>query len=335
MRKTRFIRFVALRYLKPRRKEGFTFLVALFSFLGMALGVATLIIVMSVMNGFEQELFKKILGVNGHITIEYFDQSNGYEPLIEQIKTIPNVTHVTPLISGQVLAQGRSGSQGAYVRGIKEADFFNRPILKDSLVTPLIAPFEGKDVIILGYRLAENLHLQAGDYITLITPERNITPFGTTPRSKTFLIIGTANLGMYEYDSSFVFMPLAGAQIFFKRYNRISEIEILAKNPYALEPITQHLTDIFAKGTNILPWQTKHAGFHNVLKVEQTVMFVILTLIILVAAFNIISSLIMMVRSKSKDIAILRTIGANPRDILRIFMLSGALIGITGTCLGT
>lgn len=329
-----FVRFVSSRYLKPSKKEGFTFVVASFSFIGMALGVATLIIVMSVMNGFRDELFEKILGVNGHLSV-YPTTPENYKDLSKDIENWPHVKYVTPMVEGQVLASSRNQATGALVRGYTKEAFANRPLLGKSIVAGSLDDFNGKDTVILGYRLAQKLGANVGQTVNLISPQKTATAFGMLPRNKTFRVVALFELGMYEFDSSFIYMPLEAAQIFFKKKNQVTEIDVLLDDPDRITTQRRLYQNAVEGKGRILDWQQRHASFYNVLKVEQTVMFIILTLIILVAAFNIISSLIMLVRSKTKDIAIMRTMGADQKTILKIFMLTGAKIGVTGTVLGT
>lgn len=329
-----FIKFVSLRYLRPQKNEGFTFLVACFSFFGMMLGVATLIIVMSVMNGFREELFAKILGVNGHLSVYDMSLEKSYDDLANKLEDIEGVEIVTPLIQGQVLITGPRKSQGALVKGIQKEKFHQRDILRNSFIDGQFEQFKGKDKVILGYKLAESIGAFIGDTVTLVSPQRTSTPFGFTPRNKTYTVIGLSKVDMYEFDSSTIYMPLEAAQLFFQLKSRVSELDVFVKDPDRIDDYYKDIRLVLPLNTRIVDWKQRHQSFYNVLQVERTVMFVILALIIIVAAFNIISSLIMLVRSKQKDIAILRTIGASKRMILKIFMMTGAFIGVSGTVFG-
>ena len=330
-----FERMVAARYLRPRRTEGFISVIAGFSFLGIALGVATLIIVMSVMNGFREELLKRILGLNGHLEV-YATETlmTDYDEAAGIVRRIPGVVQVIPMIEGQVMASAAGRSSGAIVRGIKPEDFRARPILADHIVQGSLADFVGDDSVVIGNRLAERLGVAAGDRITLISPEGQVTAFGTVPRVRSYTVAATFEVGMFEYDSSFIFMPLKAAQVYFRIPGGASSLEVIAENPDKLRGIRNEIMSSLKRPLRILDWQQANSSFFNAIAVERNVMFLILTLIIVVAAFNIISSLIMLVKDKGQDIAILRTMGATKGMIMRIFLLSGATIGVVGTLAG-
>lgn len=331
---------VAARYLGARRQESFISVIAGFSLLGIVLGVATLIIVLSVMNGFRTELLGRVLGLNGHMSI-YVNQQQmaDYDALAEQLRDLPTVISVTPLIDGQVLATTPGSSTGALVRGITREDLMAREIVAGNLVAGSFDSFHGLQGVLLGAKLAERLEVTAGDQVTLISPEGNIGPFGTIPRTKTFNIAATFDVGMYEYDSSFIFMPLEAAQIFFRFDDTVAELEFFVEDPDNIDPSIVAL-DMALRGLatgqdfRLIDWRQRNLAFFNALEVERNVMFLILTLIILVAAFNIISSLIMLVKDKSEDIAILRTMGATRGMVTRIFFIAGASIGVIGTGVG-
>ena len=330
---------VAFRYLRARRKEGFISVIAWFSLLGIALGVATLIIVMSVMNGFRQELLSRILGLNGHVTIS--GQVTGladYDRLAKVVSGDEEVIYVTPMIEGQVMATGKGIASGALVRGLRPADLAKRKIVVDNLRGGHLLEFTGNSVVI-GYRLARKLGLTIGEKITLISPKGNVTAFGMVPRMAGYTIVATFDVGMHEYDSSFVYMPLDTAQKYFRLPNKVSYLEAMVKEPDKAYRTSLGLYDrIYNEvggGIRVMDWQQTNASFFNALQVERNVMFLILTLIIVVAAFNIISSLIMLVKDKGQDIAILRTMGASRGMIMRIFLISGASIGVIGTLAGS
>ena len=330
-----FERMVAFRYLRARRKEGFISVIAGFSLAGIGLGVATLIVVMAVMNGFRHELLGRILGINGHIGI-YGNGGpmTGFDPLAASIRGLPGVTKVIPTVEGQVFATSNNGGTGAIVRGVRAEDMLTRQIFqKNFRGNP--AEFAGEDAVVIGYRLAEKLGIRIGDTVSLISPKGNATAFGTVPRMRGYRVAGTFNVGMFEYDSGFVFMPMEAAQTYFRLPDAITQIEVFVENPDMVPEIRKAINDLTGGNARIYDWQQSNANFFNAIQVERNVMFLILTLIILVAAFNIISSLIMLVKDKGRDIAILRTMGATRGMILRIFFLSGASIGVVGTLCGT
>ena len=326
---------MALRYLRARRQEGFISVIAWFSLLGIMLGVATLIIVMSVMNGFRQELLSRILGVNGHISI-YSDSQKltNYNGLVLRIKELDGVVKVTPMIEGQVMASANGEAKGAVVRGLRQIDVKSRRILADNIRQGSLDKFRGRNSVMLGSRMARNLRLTIGDKITLISPKGNVTAFGTVPRMKAYKVTAIFNVGMHEYDSSFIFMPLAAAQVYFKFPNAISYLDITVKEPSRAPEMAREIWNLLDNKGRVYDWQKTNSSFFNAIQVERNVMFLILTLIIVVAAFNIISSLIMLVKDKGRDIAILRTMGATRGMIMRVFLISGASIGVIGTLAG-
>ena len=326
---------VAMRYLRARRQEGFISVIAWFSLLGIALGVATLIIVMAVMNGFREELLSRILGINGHLSI--YGQTNqlrDFDPIAERLRKVTGVVAVTPMIEGQVLATARGIAQGAVVRGIRAQDLAARNIVADNIKSGSLADFKGKNAIIVGQRMASKMGVLVGDKITLISPKGNTTAFGTVPRMKAYTVAATFQIGMYEYDSSFVFMPLKNAQVYFKMPGAVSNLEVFVTHPDDAIAIGRDISKEMKGKARIHDWQRVNASFFNAIQVERNVMFLILTLIIVVAAFNIISSLIMLVKDKGKDIAILRTMGATSGMIMRIFFIAGASVGTIGTMAG-
>lgn len=327
---------VALRYLKPRRNEGFISLIALFSFVGIALGVATLIIVMSVMNGFREELLGRILGLNGHITVQGpVSGLSGFDELAGQIRTLPGVAAATPMIDGQVMVTAKGIARGAVVRGLRPEDVAQRAILANNIEAGSLKDFNGNDAVIVGQRLADRLGLTIGDRITLVSPNGNVTAFGTVPRARAYRIVGTFDIGMFEYDSGFVFMPLDAAQTYFNMQGAVTALEVFTNEPNHVDPITRSIWRLLpSDDIRVIDWQRVNAGFFNAIQVERNVMFLILTLIIVVAAFNIISSLIMLVKEKGRAIAILRTMGATRGAIMRIFFIAGSSVGVVGTLIG-
>ena len=310
-------------------------MIAWFSLLGIALGVATLIIVMAVMNGFREELLSRILGINGHLSI--YGQTNqlrDFDPIAERLRKVTGVVAVTPMIEGQVMATARGIAQGAVVRGIRAQDLADRNIVADNIKSGSLADFKGKNAIIVGQRMAAKMGVLVGDKITLLSPKGNTTAFGTVPRMKAYTVAATFQIGMYEYDSSFVFMPLKNAQVYFKMPGAVSNLEVFVTHPDDAIAIGRDISKEMKGKARIHDWQRVNASFFNAIQVERNVMFLILTLIIVVAAFNIISSLIMLVKDKGKDIAILRTMGATSGMIMRIFFIAGASVGTIGTMAG-
>ena len=329
-----FERMVAFRYLRARRQEGFVSVIAIFSLLGIALGVATLIIVMSVMNGFRADLIGRILGLNGHLGVYASGATmSDFDATAAKVRAVPGVVSATPLVEGQVMATGEAGASGALVRGIRPDDIRARKLVADHVVAGSLADF-GDDNIAIGDRLAQRLGVTVGGQVTLISPEGTDTAFGTMPRMKTYKIATLFDVGFYEYDNTFIYVPLPAAQVFFKMPNAISYLEVFVTSADEAGREARLISAALGGGVRILDWQQANGSLVNVVTIERNVMFLILTLIIVVAAFNIISGMIMMVKDKGRDIAILRTMGASRGMILRIFILSGASIGVVGTLLG-
>ena len=330
--------WIALRYLRARRREGFISIVAWFSLLGILLGVATLIVVLSVMNGFRAELLARVIGINGHVVVSSVFSPRIDDPaiLLENLQSRPDIVSAAPLIQGQALASSALAASGALVRGMRAEDLKNRPLLLDSLRAgdQAIAAFSQDKGIILGERLARRLGLFAGDRLKLIAPTADATVFGSLPRARTFLVIDTLELGMYEYDNSLVLMPMAAAQDFFGAGDAVDVIEVIGKDPEEANRLALMLNRQLSGQANAVSWQQVNASFFTALQVERNVMFLILTLIILVAAFNIVSSQIMLVKEKAAGVAILRSMGASQGLILRIFMVTGSAVGVIGAMLG-
>ena len=329
-----FERFVASRYLRSKRKESFISVIAAFSFTGIMLGVATLIIVMSVMNGFRHELISRILGINGHINVQGQPIVQNYEQVIPEIEGVNGVIDAIPYIEGQVLIQTRNVSRGGIVRGMRTQDIEKNKLVFDNIVSGDLNLFEGNAVFI-GRGMASKLGLSIGSRLTLFSSESKVSPFGTVPKTVRPIVAGIFDIGMYEYDNNFIFMPLDTAQVFFNQKGRVSLIQIKATSAENLDVIKEDLQEVLGPYAIITDWKRNNGSFFNALQVERNVMFLILTLIILVAAFNIISSLIMLVKDKGKEIAILRTIGASRASIMRIFIMTGASIGMFGTLAGS
>ncbi len=326
---------VAFRYLRSRKKTRFVSVITGFSFLGIMLGVATLIIVMSVMNGFREELMNRILGFNGHLSVQpsWGPVLSLNESLLDEIRKVPNVESVAPVVEGQVMVSTNLHTQGAMVRGMRAEDFKARPLLFDNLAGNF-SLFEKEQGVIIGSRLASKLGLRFGDKVNLISPNGNVTAFGTMPRTKAYKMVATFDSGMYEYDANMIFMPMAQAQKFLMQEGNVSQIDIFLKDQKDLPFTMQNLREVLPLNVSVVDWRKSNAAFFNAVEVERNVMFLILTLIIVVAAFNIISGLIMLVRDKTKDIAILRTMGASRRGIMSVFLIDGCFVGVVGSLLG-
>ncbi len=332
---SKFERMMAMRYLRPRRKEGFVSLIAGFSLLGIALGVATLIVVMSVMNGFREELMSRILGLNGHLGVFSVEQTlTDFDPLAARLRAVPGIVSATPVIERQVMVSSRRTALGAMVRGLRPGDFRARDILANNIVAGNLERFDSGEGLVLGGRLAQKLGVKPGGSVTLISPKSTATAFGSVPRMRAYRIAATVEVGMYEYDSSFIFMPIGAAQIFFRLPEAVTAIELMAEDPDDMDQVRSLVEAVVGGKYRLHNWQQANSSFFNAIQVERNVMFLILTLIILVAAFNIISSMIMLVKDKGQDIAILRTMGTTRGTVMRIFFLSGASIGVAGTLAG-
>lgn len=331
---SKFERMVAWRYLRSKKAEGFVSVIAGFSFAGIMLGVATLIIVMSVMNGFRQELFSRILGMGGHMNA--YSQSGplyNYLDIADKIELINGVQYATPFIEGQTLLSHGTTATGVVVRGISQGDFASRDILYNAIKMGEIGNFKGFSVAV-GTVLAEKMRVKVGDKITLISPVLKSTPFGTVPTQRTFDVGMIFDVEMHEYNSNFVFMPLEAAQKFFQMESGVSGIEVFLSDPDRLNEIRTAAELELGGMAKFYDWRDMNRSFFNALQIERNVMFLILTMIILVAAFNIISSMIMLVKDKGHDIAIMRTMGATRANMMKIFMLTGASIGFIGTIVG-
>ena len=329
-----FERMVAFRYLRARRQEGFVSVIAIFSLLGIALGVATLIVVMAVMNGFRVEFVSNIVGINGYLRVTGAAGTvTGFDDLTAKIRQISGITAVRPLVEGQALASAAKNSTGVLVRGLRADDIANQPLLAKGIVKEALDGFSD-DSVILGWRLLDKLGLQIGNTVTLLVPEAGGESSNAVPRARSFHIVGTFNVGMSQYDGNFLLMPLDTAQQFFHTGDGVSALEIFASDPDRLDTQRRAIAAIVGPGTRVLDWQQNFAGYLDIVAIQRNVMFLILTLIILVAAFNIISGMIMLVKSKGRDIAILRTMGATRATVMRIFILSGASIGLIGTFAG-
>jgi lipoprotein-releasing system permease protein len=332
-----FERAIAFRYLRARKGERFVSVIAIFSLVGIALGVATLIIVMSVMNGFRQELLGRILGLNGHLGVYGQERSiTDYDAVAGRIRGLPGVVSATPIVEGQVLLTSeQGGASGGLARGVRPVDFRARGLVASNIEAGSLDRFEGEDAIVIGTRLAQRLRITVGDKVTLVSPQGRTTVFGTVPRVRAYTVVALFQVGMHEYDSSFVFLPMGAAQTYFQTGDAATQIEVFVQDPTEVRAVSRAIrTALGSTPIRILDWQESNSSFFAAVQVERNVMFLILTLIILVAAFNIVSSLIMLVKDKGRDIAILRTVGATRGAILRIFLLCGASVGVVGTLAG-
>jgi lipoprotein-releasing system permease protein len=326
---------LSLRYLRARRKEGFISVIAGFSFLGIMLGVATLIIVMAVMNGFRKELLDKILGLNGHVLVQPLDAPlTDFSAVAERISRVPGVTLAAPIVEGQALASSPFSASGVLVRGLRASELTKLASIAKNIKQGTLEGFDEGQGVLIGKRLADQLTLRAGDSVTLVAPRGAVTPMGTTPRIKSYKVAGVFEVGMSEYDSGFVFMPLPEAQAYFNRAGDVTAIEVYTDDPDKVDQYRKAINDAAQRPIFLIDWRQRNATFFNALQVERNVMFLILTLIVLVAALNIVSGLIMLVKDKSGDIAIMRTIGATQGAIMRVFLITGASIGIVGTLTG-
>jgi len=326
---------LAGRYLRARRKEGFISVIAGFSFLGIMLGVATLIIVMAVMNGFRKDLFSKIMGLNGHVIVTRIGAPfEDYADIATKIRGIPGVKTALPLIEGQVMVSSSVQALGGLVRGLDETSIKSLPLVANNVKLGTLDGFDKQTGIAMGSRLANSLRVSIGDTVTLVSPRGAATPFGTAPRSKPYLITAIFELGMSEYDRMMIFMPLAEAQKYFSKGSEVDVLEVVVDQPERADHFSQVIREAVGPEMSISDWRTRNETFFTVLEVERNVMFIILSLIVLVAALNIISGLMMLVKDKGRDIAIMRTMGASKGAIMRIFLITGASIGIIGTLAG-
>jgi lipoprotein-releasing system permease protein len=326
---------LSLRYLRARRQEGFISVNAGFSFLGIMLGVATLIIVMAVMNGFRKELLDKILGLNGHLLIQPLEQPlTDWEAVADRVSKVPGVLLAAPIVEGQALASSPFNASGVLVRGLRGADLAKLPSIANNIRQGTLEGFDQGQGVTIGRRLADQLSLRSGDNIILVSPKGAITPMGMVPRIKSYKVAAVFEIGMSEYDSSFVFMPLPESQAYFNRSGDVTAIEVYVDKPDQIERYRKLVTEAAGRPIFVVDWRQRNSTFFNALQVERNVMFLILTIIVIVAAFNITSGLIMLVKDKGRDIGILRTQGVTQGAIMRVFMMTGASIGFVGTLVG-
>jgi lipoprotein-releasing system permease protein len=333
---SRYERLIARRYLLPGKGEGFIFLVASISLVAVMLGVAALIIVMSVMNGFRAELFEKIVGLNGHAVIQgYGGRLPDWQEIVRQARATPGVTAAVPLIEQPLMASYDGRVEGVLVRGMRRSDILTNPTLKGKVVSGRLESLRpGVDNVAIGARLAEALGAQVGGQISLISPEGRTTPFGTVPRIVSYTVSAIFEVGVYDYDKAFVLMPIENAQTFLMLGNAVGMVEVETEDADRVGEILAPLAAQVAGRAVVADWRMMNSAIFEALAVERVAMFVVLSLIILVAVFNILSSLIMLVRAKTRDIAILRTMGATRHGLVKIFMTVGTTIGALGTVTG-
>jgi lipoprotein-releasing system permease protein len=323
------------RYLRARRKEGFISVIAGFSFLGIMLGVATLIIVMAVMNGFRKELLDKILGLNGHLLVQPLESPlTDWKDVAERISQVQGIRLAAPVMDGLGLGSSPSGAAGVFIRGMRADDLNNLTSIAKNIKQGTLEGFDEGQGVAIGRGLADQLSLHVGDRISLISSQGAATPMGTTPRIKPYRIAAVFEIGMSEYDATFVFMPLPEAQAYFNRKDDVSSIEVFTNNPDLIDTFRKKVMEAVGRPVFLVDWRQRNSTFFNALQVQRNVMFVIVTLIVLVAALNIVSGLIMLVKDKGQDIAILRTMGASQGSVMRIFLITGAAIGTVGTLTG-
>jgi lipoprotein-releasing system permease protein len=326
---------LSLRYLRARRQEGFISVNAGFSFLGIMLGVATLIIVMAVMNGFRKELLEKILGLNGHLLIQPLESPlTDWLQVVDRVSGISGLKLAAPIVEGQALASSPFNASGVLVRGMRLAELGRLPSVANNIRQGALDGFDEGQAVAIGRRLAEQLSLRVGDNVTLVAPRGAVTPMGTTPRIKSYKIAAVFEIGMSEYDSAFVFMPLPEAQAYFNRSGDITAIEVYVDRPDQVDRYRKLIAETAGRPIFMIDWRQRNSTFFNALQVERNVMFLILTIIVIVAAFNITSGLIMLVKDKGRDIGILRTMGVTQGAVMRVFMMTGASVGVVGTLVG-
>ncbi|MDR0555920.1 MAG: lipoprotein-releasing ABC transporter permease subunit [Holosporaceae bacterium] len=332
MSSTEFL--LAWRYLRSKRKEKAISAIAGFSIVGIILGVATLIIVTSVMNGFLKEFTERVVGFNGHMTLHPIVSSVKYMDTVDKILSIKEVVQAIPIIERQALASGRKTVGGTLICGISPADLMKKDLIARNIVAGSLENFNQENVVVLGESLAQKLGLSINDRITMVSPEMDETGLGFLPRKKTFRLVALFNSGMYEYDNTVSYIHLDMAQKLFKLPNSVTGISVFTGNPIKLCDVKREIIAKFSGFYKISDWQSNNSSFMKAVEVERNVMFLILTLITLVASFNIISCMIMLVKDKEKDIAILRTIGLTRSAITRIFFMVGTSLGVFGTLVG-
>ena len=330
-----FERAVALRYLRARRGDSGVSVIAAFSFIGIALGVMTLIVVTSVMNGMHRELMDKIMGINGHAFLQAVETPlTDYDEISKKAATIPGVKFAVPMVEGAAGISTQFGQSGVLVRGIREKDLERLPGIAGNVRIGTLAGFDASEGVAIGQRLAESLGVTVGDKVSLLIAKGAQTPFGVAPRIKAYPVTAIFSIGMSEFDNVFVFMPLAEAQLFFNKDKEATVVEVFVNDPEKMDAFRVNLDKSIERPLIVTDWRQRNKSFFDTLQVEKQVLFIILTLIVIVATFNIISGLTMLVKDKTQDIAILRTMGATRGAVLRIFLLIGVTIGAAGASAG-
>ena len=327
---------ISFRYMVPSKKQAFTSVISVLSLVGIIVGVWALIVVTSVMNGFRSELLDRILGVNGHIIIKdlYGLPIKNYQKEIDYLNNITGVITAMPVIESTAMVQVESAtSTGSMIRGMTKKDLFAMKSVSSHIKQGSLNDFNG-DKIAIGIGMARKFGVSVGDRIDILSPDGDVTPFGVSPRVKSYEICAIYEVGMYEYDSAIIFMPLTEAQSFFNLNSEINSIELFLKNPDKFTNIENIINNHYQDRYNVVSWNERNKAFFSALNVERNTMFMILSLIVIVAALNIVSGLVMLVKDKSSDIAILRTMGAPNIAILRIFIIAGMIIGVLGTFVG-
>jgi len=330
-----FERTVALRYLRARRADGFVSVIAGFSFLGIMLGVATLIVVTSVMNGFHRELMDKIIGVNGHAFLQAVETPfTDWDQVSSKTAKLPGVRLAIPMVEGAAGISTQFGQSGVLVRGVREKDLTRLPGVAGNVKSGALAGFDKAGGVAIGQRLAETLGVGVGDPVSLLVAKGVQTPFGVAPRIKAYKVVAIFSIGMSEFDNVFVYMPLSEAQLFFNKDNEATVIEAFVSDPEKMDDFRIKVEKAVERPLIVTDWRQRNKTFFDTLQVEKNILFIILALIVVVAAFNIISGLTMLVKDKTQDIAILRTMGATRGAVLRVFLIIGASIGVAGTLAG-
>ena len=334
---TAFERLVAVRYLGSKKQEGFISVIGWLTVVGIIFGVGALIVVMSVMNGFRHDLLKTITGVQGHVVIGSFDGAiPDYRRMVADLEGRPGVTAASAYIEGQVLATANKNNTGALVRGMKKDDILKREFMRDAVVQGSLDGFDDGSGVLIGIRMARKLGLYTGGKIKLISPDGQVTAFGSVPRTKTYTVAGIVDVGNAMFDDGMILMPLKEAQIYFRQKGSVDFVEVILEDPdTARERLIEFQQDFADPSLWLQDWMRRNSQFIGVLQVERNAMFIVVAMVVLVAAINIISTQIMLVNDKAKGIAIMRTMGASRKSIMKIFMITGSSIGIVGTVLGT
>ncbi|WP_455478355.1 lipoprotein-releasing ABC transporter permease subunit [Bartonella sp. B10] len=327
---------IAFRYMIPNKKHIVASVISIISLIGIMLGVFALVVVMAVMNGFRTELLNSILGMNGHLIVQTINSGfPNYNTIISSLESMNDVKFALPVVEGQALVQGEfEGGSGALIRGMRKQDLKKLKIVSENIKLGTLAQFDKEEGVAIGSGLAAKLGLTVGKYLRIITANGDATPFGVMPRVKAYKVTAIFEVGMSEYDSIFVFMPLHEAQMFFNLGDNVPSLELFLHNPDIVDQVKLGIEKAINQKVSLIDWRARNQAFFSALQIERNVMFVILSLIILVAALNIISGLIMLVKDKSYDIAILRTMGAHQIEVMRIFITTGMMIGFIGTVLG-